>query len=180
MTLKLMTIINEARKYEYGCVMLYFDFPQLFKIQDGIDPNDIYEVEDDNSFGLENEPHVTLLFGLHKEVTDEDVRKILKKHTFGDITVNQLSFFDNPDYDVLKFDVKGKSLYDVNSDLKKFPHTTDYPNYHPHLTVGYLKNGKGKKWVDKLKTERIVLTPKYVTYSKPTGKKTKFKINLSK
>ena len=36
-------VLNENRKYEYGCVMLYFDFPILDKIHKVIDPNDVYE-----------------------------------------------------------------------------------------------------------------------------------------
>jgi len=28
--------------YSSGCVMLYFDFPMMNKIHDGIDPNDLY------------------------------------------------------------------------------------------------------------------------------------------
>lgn len=180
MTLKLMAIINEERKYEYGCVMLYFDFPQMFRVQDGVDPDDLYEDPDDDSFGLEDNPHVTLLFGLHKEVTDKQVKKVLDAHTFSDITIDKLSYFGNPDYDVLKYDVSGKSLHEVNSDLKKLPHTSDFPNYHPHMTVGYLKSGTGKKWVKKLKTMKVTLTPQYATFSKPDKKKTKFKINFSK
>ena len=176
MTLKLMTIINEERKYEYGCVMLYFDFPQMFKVQDAIDPDDLYEVPDDDSFGFEDEPHVTLLFGLHKEVTDKQVKMVLDSHRFSNITINKLSYFDNPEYDVLKYDVSGKSLHDVNSDLKKLPYTSDFPDYHPHMTVGYLKSGTGDKWVKKLKTMKATLTPKYATFSKPDKKKTKFQV----
>jgi hypothetical protein len=54
--------------------------------------------------------------------------------------VYSLPEFENELYDVLKFDVKReKSLFDCNKDLMKFPHTTDYPDYHPHLTISYLK-----------------------------------------
>ena len=50
-----------------------------------------------------------------------------------------------------QFDVKGDNLHDANEELKKYPFTSDYPDYHPHLTIGYLKPNKGKKYVDILK-----------------------------
>ena len=179
-------VLNEGRKYEYGCAMLYFVFPMMNKIHDAIDPDDVYEEEDDDSFGFETEPHVTLLFGLHKEVTDEDVKGVINNFTFAPIKLTKLSTFKNEKYDVLKFDISddggGHALYEVNKELKKFPFTSDFPDYHPHMTVGYLKSGTGDKWVKKLKVQEFTLTPKYAIYSKPNkGKKekTKFKIEIT-
>ena len=180
-------VLNEGRKYEYGCAMLYFDFPMIYKIQDAINPDDVYEEEDDDSYGFETESHVTLLFGLHKEVTDDEVKGVLNKFTFAPIKLTKLSIFDNPKYDVLKFDIAdnggGHILYEVNKELKKFPFTSDFPDYHPHMTVAYLKPDTGNKWVKKLKIQEFTLTPKYAMYSKPNkGKKekTRFNIQLSK
>ena len=176
-------VLNEGRKYEYGCAMLYFDFPMMNKIQDAIDPSDVYEEEDDDSFGFETEPHVTLLFGLHKEVTDEEVKSVIDKFRFAPIKLTKLSRFDNPDYDVLKFDIAddggGHVLYEVNKELKKFPFTSNFPDYHPHMTVAYLMSGTGEKWVKKLNVDEATLTPKYALYSKPNKEKTKIEIETS-
>lgn len=184
MTLKLMKMINENREYEYGCAMLYFDFPTLLKIQDVINPKDIYEDPDDDSFGLEDEPHITLLFGLHKEVTDEEVEDIVKSFVYRPIKLSKLSIFDNPDYDVLKFDIDEKSrggniLYKVNKELKKLPFTSNFPDYHPHMTVGYLKSGTGEKWSEKINIGDFTIVPKFVIYSKPDSTKLKFEIRVS-
>lgn len=178
-------VLEESRKYEYGCVMLYFDFPQMSEIQNKIDPNDVYEDPDDDSFGFEDEPHVTLLFGLHKEVTDKQVEDIISKFVYGPISLSNLSIFDNPDYDVLKFDIPNTSsgagfLYKTNKELIKLPHTTNFPNYHPHMTVGYLKKGTGEKWVKSFNTEEFVVTPHSAIYSKPNREKTKFNIRIKK
>jgi len=178
-----MKLINEDRKTSYGCVMLFFDFPNMYKVQDAIDPDDVYEDPDDDSFGFEDEPHVTLLYGLHDEVTDEEVKGVLDKFEFKPITLSKLSLFDNPDYDVLKFDIGndggGHILYEVNKELKKFPFTSDYPDYHPHSTVAYLKPKTGKKWVEKIDAKGFEVTPKFAVYSKPNEKKSKFKIRIS-
>lgn len=178
--MKLLDIFTEAtnQKFEYGCVMLYFDFPEIYKIQDEINPEDIYYEPGDRSFGLEDEPHTTLLFGLHKEVTTDDVEKVLEGFEYGDVLIGNISLFENPRYDVLKFDVKGKNLHNTNEKLKEFPHTSSFPTYHPHLTISYLKPGMGKKYVEKFKGMTFKLTPKYAVYSKPDGDRDVLDINV--
>jgi 2'-5' RNA ligase len=173
-----MKIINEIQKYEYGCVMLYFDFPDIKKIHQKINPSDVYTSENDNSFGLELEPHTTLLFGLHSEVGDKQIKDVLSHHAFGTCQIKNASLFENEEYDVLKFDVNGNGLHECHADLCKYPHTTSYPNYHPHLTIGYIKKGLGQKQVELFKNMGYSLTPQYAVYSKPDGSETKFKINI--
>ena len=48
----------ERTNVSKGCAMLYFDFPDMEKIHDMIDDDDLYEEE---GFGLEEETHLTLL-----------------------------------------------------------------------------------------------------------------------
>jgi 2'-5' RNA ligase len=177
--IKLKDLIKEAaQKFEYGCAMLYFNFPEIYKIQDAINPKDLYEEEGDRSFGFEEEPHTTLLFGLHEEVIVEDVRKVLDNFTFSTCTLLNASLFENPDYDVLKFDVKGENLHAANAALAQYPHTTNFPDYHPHLTVAYLQPGTGKKYVKMLKNQKFELVPQYAVYSQPSGVKTKIPIAI--
>jgi 2'-5' RNA ligase len=165
--------------------MLHFKFPEMSKIQDMIDPKDIYEDSSDSSFGLETEPHVTLLYGLHKEISDNDIKFTLKKFQFGPCRLVNPSIFQNPDYDVLKFDVNyatrgGAFLHKANKALKEFPHTEDFPEYRPHFTIARLKKGKGKKYADALKSSIFTLEPDYAKYSKIDGSDIKFKISLQK
>ena len=180
--MKLVKLIQEKKTdaYEYGCVMLYFDFPLINKIHDAIDPDDLYEEEGDRTYGLEDEPHCTLLFGLHP-VALMDIKKVLARHKFGPCKVYNASLFQNEKYDVLKFDVgyasKGDNfLHKCNEDLKKFPYTNSFPNYHPHLTIGYLKPGFGKKYAERLKGFESELAPQYAVYSKPPNTKHKIAI----
>lgn len=179
--IKLLDILNEEKKqtYDYGCAMLYFNFPQINKIHDAIDPKDIYTQEGDRSFGLENKPHCTLLYGLHNEVTTEDIKKILDKYTFSTVKAKNVSLFQNPDYDVLKFDVEGNNLHKVNSDLQQYPFTTNFPDYHPHLTIAYLKPGTGKKYTKMLSGMEYSLKPQYAVYSKPNGDEDKINIKTN-
>jgi 2'-5' RNA ligase len=184
--IKMLDVITEDYKHRYGCVMLFFNFPYLNKIQDAINPDDLYEESDDDSFGLEPSAHVTLLFGLHKEVSNEDVKQSLKDIIFDDCKLFNLSFFENEKYDVLNFEVGyatrgGAFLSKANKELKKLPYTSEFPDYNPHMTIAYLKPGMGKKYVDKLKRlDDYTLTPKECIYSKTDKSKVKIKINLRK
>jgi 2'-5' RNA ligase len=175
---KLIKVLEEAtgQTYDFGCVMLYFNFPEIKKIHEIIDPEDIFHEDGDRSFGLEDEPHTTLLYGLHDGVSSEDVEGVLEHFNFGTCSIENASLFDNPQYDVLKFDVSGPSLHEANKELAEFPHTNNFPDYHPHLTIGYLKPGTGKKYTEKLKGVSYNLKPEYVVYSKPNGDKDKLKI----
>lgn len=171
-------IVEEKQTYDFGCVMLYFNFPIMNKIHDSIDPKDIYTQEGDRSFGLENEPHCTLLYGLHEGVSTEDVKKVLDKYTYSTVIAHNASLFENKDYDVLKFDIKGANLHETNSDLQQYPFTSNFPDYHPHMTVGYLNPGTGKKYTKMLKGQKFDLLPQYAVYSKPEGDQDKININI--
>ncbi len=165
-------LLLEDHKHDFGCAMLFFNFPQIFKIHSAIKEEDIYQDEEDPSFGLESEPHCTLLFGLHPEVTTEDITKVIDGHDLDQIFLaHNISIFDNPKYDVLKFDIEEKvkfqnSLNRINKQLRSFPHTNDYPDYHPHMTVAYLKKGTGKKYVGAFEGTQFDLNPSYAVYSK--------------
>ena len=178
--IKLKDLLNEnsSSTYQYGCVMLYFKFPNMKKIHSMIDPADVYTQEGDMTYGLEDVPHITLLYGLHPEVTLEDVKKVLDSHTYSTCTIKNASLFNNPDYDVLKFDVSGKDLHETNADLKQYPFTTSYPDYHPHMTIGYLNPGEGEKYVSKLKGMQYSLVPDYAVYSHPNGTKDRIEIKV--
>ena len=164
--------------YEFGCVMLYFSFPEINKIHDAINPQDLYEEEEDSTYGLEDEPHTTLLYGIHAGIPLEVIEGIVDRYTFSKCNIGNASLFTNDKYDVLKFDVTGKNLHECNSALRELPHTSTFPDYHPHLTIGYLKPGMGKKYVEIMKRLTFTLIPQYGVYSMPTGEKEKFPIHI--
>lgn len=174
-------LLTEDRKHEYGCVMLFFDFPEMKQIHSLIKPEDLYEDPEDSSFGLESEPHCTLLFGLHEEVPTEDIKKILDKYSFTTCQISEPSLFKNDKYDVLKFEVYEDSLYKINQELRRYPHTNNFPDYQAHCTIAYIKKGLGQKYVDLLNKKEMTqfeLPPSYSIYSKPDGTQDKININL--
>ena len=161
--------------YKYGCVMLYFKIPTLDKILSEIEDSDVY---DKKGFGVETTSHVTLLYGLHDdEIKDSEIFDIVMDKKYPDLFLVNPSLFENSDeYDVLKFDIKypdkNKVLHEINKELMvNFPYTTDFPKYHPHCTIAYLKKGEGKKYVKKFKDYEIKVHPNKIVYSKSDGDK---------
>ncbi len=170
---KLLTEM-EDKKYSYGCVMLYLDLDKAWwdKIQDNISDDDVYT---EDGYGRETEPHITVLYGLHDDIPDSDIEAAVDKMTSPEITLRKISSFNNEKFDVIKFDVEGEGLFKMNKLFTKFPHTTDFPDYHPHTTIAYVKAGKGDEYHKTLdKDESLMLKPSKIVYSKADGTKKEY------
>jgi len=164
--MKLMDILKEVeRKHSAGCAMVFFDFKVLSDIHSMIDADDVY---DEDGYGLEDEPHCTLLYGFDDDVHVDDIEPIIDRFKFRPLKLTNISVFENADYDVLKFDVQGDYLYKINKDLTKLPYETSFPVYHPHSTVAYLKPGLGEKYVKKIgENAKFTVIPQFVKFTHP-------------
>lgn len=187
--IKLKNLIKEEKEpvYEYGCAMLYFEpNNEVVEFQKTIRPEDIYTEDKNGGYGLETEPHCTLLYGLHEEVELEDVKNVLDNIVFGYCRIHNPSLFENEKFDVLKFDVGythkgGAFLHNANRLLNNLPNTQTYPDYHPHMTVAYLKPGMGKKYVENLGgVPAFIYKPTHLVYSQPDGTKTEITLRQNK
>ena len=170
---------HKTHKNEYGCLMFYLDVAKedWDKLQEMIDDEDLYEPEDDSSYGRETEPHATILFGFHADVPDEDLEKEIDKIKEPKIGFKGISSFNNEKFDVLKFDVDSKDMHDLNGKFKKFPHTNNFPDYHPHVTIAYLKPKTAEKYIKKMKgMEEMHAEVDNLVYSKPDGEKKTYKV----
>lgn len=176
---KVMGINEQVDKYPYSCAMLYFTPDTLNELHNQINQDDLYISDEMGGYGLETEPHCTLLYGLHdNEVTPEQIGEILNGQSYTICRAHNLSLFENPQYDVLKYDIEGGNLRETNELLKQFPFTTDYPDYHPHMTVAYLKPGLGKLYVERLGGKELSITPQHTIYSRTNGDRLKYPIKV--
>jgi hypothetical protein len=161
---KLMT--EKEGPFEYGCSMVFFEFPEIKTIHQEISESDL------SGSGLESESHVTLLYGLHSdEVDDNKVLNLSCELPIESMRLHNVSAFENDDFDVLKFDVDAPVLYKINSKLTKLPHTNEFPDYQPHSTIAYLKPGTAKKYIEVFEGRSYEVFPTKVIYSKPGGEK---------
>lgn len=167
---KIMLEKKKTTQYSAGCVMGYFenDFNNP-KIKE----SDIYDNEE-NEFGLEVEPHVTVLYGLDDKKTDEE--ELVKLFTMLDgpvCSTTQISLFENPDFDVVKWDIEQPELVILNRMLTSmYPYKTDHPDYHAHVTIAFCLPGEGKKYTKKFKGAKKQKIA-YWVYSQADGRKIK-------
>lgn len=173
--------LNEGKhsdKFEYGCVMVFLDVNQedWDRLESMIDKDDLYLGKNgDRGYGFETEPHVTVLYGLHGDIPLEDIEAIIKKLKRPEIKMQKVASFNNPEFGVLKFDVESADLHNENSKFTKLPHTTSYPDYHPHATIAYIKSEKIDEYVDKFKDiEPIEVIVTKVVYSMVDGTKKEY------
>lgn len=163
---------DDILRFQYGCAMIYFDLPEIKQIHSKIKDEELYKTREEG-YGMECDPHVTLLFGLHSdEVEDDTIMDICGRRGYKDVILKNISLFKNKEFDVIKFDAEGEDLYYINSLLVKYPHTTDYPDYHPHCTIAYVKAGMGEEVLKRIKGDiELEIVPKEVVYSKPDRSK---------
>ena len=162
--------------YSKGCVMAYLDGlkPEIEEIQSKIEADELYEEDDDRSYGLEDEPHVTVLYGIHSDKVDpEEVIALIKKIDWkNSISIGKPSLFENEKYDVLKLGANAEWLNKANRALcKTLPYSNDYPDYKAHVTVAYLKPGTGRDVVKRLGDFGTEIVPSKMVYSLPDGEK---------
>lgn len=173
-------LLNENKKNhknDFGALMVFLDVEKKKwkELQDLINEDDLYTEENDSSYGREMDPHVTILYGLHDDIKDEDIEEDINEIKEPKIAFKSISSFNNDKFDVLKFDVKSEDLNKLNKKFSEYPNTNKFPDYHPHVTTCYVKAGKSEKYIkllnDYLKENNLDITPNKIVYSKTNGTK---------
>jgi len=170
----------QSKKLDYGCVMLYAKVPDWEERISYIKKEDIYD-DELNDYGLEDTPHCTLLFGIHLNETDPfDVKQVMTTFMPVKSLITYMSTFNNPIYDVVKYDVPvNYQLRKYHEILKKtFPNTQDFPDYHPHMTIAYVLPGTGKKYTQTVKAFQVVFNKAVYSYKNEGGILEKINVEL--
>ncbi len=145
---------NQQRDF-FGCVMMQAKIDNWKEYHTaGIDKEDVYIKPHDKSYGLEEEPHVTVLFGVHEDEIDEDTMASVIKGNMKPITlsVDEVDVFEGDEYDVVKYNLPLTDELQAQRDLfTQFPNTQTFPDYKPHMTIAYVNPGAGKKYKRKLR-----------------------------
>jgi 2'-5' RNA ligase len=133
--------------------------------------------------GREEEPHVTVLYGLEGE-DPKEVADLLKGEKPIKAKIQGVSIFpakEAGDYDVVKLDIDSPDLRRLNTKLKQnLPYTSDYPDYKPHVTLAYVKAGTGKKYAGRVLkgVSGETITVPSVTFSAKDGTKTEIPLGV--
>jgi len=158
---------------KFASVLAIFDKDDTKYVMDwsrkNISFDDLYT---DTEKGLEDEPHVTVLYGLHSDDIEE-VKPYLNGNGSFSITLGKVSkFTDKAECDVLKIEIDGNEIRELNNKLKQLDHTSNY-DYNPHCTLAYVQKGCCDDLVgcDYFEGKKIVF--KNVTFSTSDRIKTK-------
>lgn len=157
---------------DYACIMLDYEQPEFIKeIQKSIPEEEVYfgeneEEKEKNMYGIEDEAHITICYGLENEVKFEDFKKYLfPLSNYKTILVN-ISTFKNEKFDVLKVDARCPKAAESNkSIMDNFEVHTDFKEFHPHMTIAYMKKGFADKYTKDMLDKIDTLIPTDFNYS---------------
>jgi 2'-5' RNA ligase len=168
-----------GEKHEYSCALLVIEGEIKKEIMAVVE-----EIPDTEltMWGKEDEPHITVKFGLHAD-TDDELAKLVKG--FGPLTVQlgEISIFGpntNKEtgelFEVVKIEVSGEDIFRLNRLIcDNMEYTDSFPDYTPHLTLAYVKEGEGSKYIGS-----CAVTGRSITFDKVQfSDKTRDKTNLS-
>jgi 2'-5' RNA ligase len=162
--------------YKFGCVMANLNIPNWDEITSHINIDDLYKPEEDR-YGIESDPHITILYGLHNNVKDSEVEKIIKSVNGDNITIDikGIDIFENEEFDVVKMSVQSEYLTKLHYELYKLPNSDRFSKYNAHITIAYVKKGEGSKYRRSSYSHHIDGIHDII-YSKPDGNKIKWSI----
>lgn len=103
----------------------------------------ILQDDPNEEYGLEKSPHVTLLYGLVNENDFFPVRRNFANMDAPTFKIGKISSFRNPDkpYDVILLEIDSPTFHEINKYLRTLKNENTYPEYKPHMTLGYVKKG---------------------------------------
>lgn len=159
-------------KNEYGCLMAIVPpthGPHIVKFgKTVIPPSILYTKPNDDSYGYDNNPHVTVKYGYAPDLTKQDLATILRGIKPFNIILHALSQFNNPEFDVVKFDAESPVLRELRAKADQFPNNDRFPEYKPHMTLAYVK----PKSFGHIKEKLTISVPiKHFEYSGADGRK---------
>jgi hypothetical protein len=157
---------------EYACLMLDFEMPEFIKsIQSKIAEEELFfgkteKEKEKNEYGIEDESHITIVYGLDNEVKFEDLKKYLFDISKYKTILTNISVFENEDFDVLKAEAKCPLAAKSNGLISKnFDVHTEFKDYNAHMTIAYMQKGQAKKYTKKILDKIETLTPYEFNYS---------------
>jgi 2'-5' RNA ligase len=178
-------MIEENSKGNYEFSSVQFNYPIDFAkdvMQWGrknVDTEDIFVDPHDESYGLEDNIHTTVLYGIHDK-TPSKTKRIIEPTPPFKITLGEIDKFPGgTDYDVIKINVEGDVLRDLHYKIREnITNTNSYPDYKPHMTIGYVLPNSCNHLLGSEEFKGMTFQVNTVIFSSSEKKWKKFKIKL--
>jgi 2'-5' RNA ligase len=173
-----------AKSYPFSSVQLDFPTEQrdyFISKTKGLIRRDWLYQPNTGRYGLEERPHVTVLYGLHDETPSLELINLFETYPKFSATLGKITLFrgdeNGNDFDVVKADVDCSDLHVLNSEIAELcEYTNDHPEYKPHATVGYVEKGIGNDLEGSRAVYGLSIPVQQVVFSGKNG--TKRLINL--
>lgn len=124
--------------------------------------------------GREDNPHITVKYGLTDDSpeTIQKLTQLLESHPPITATLGKTSVFTGgEDGDVVKAEVDSPQLHALNDAIAKaFPNEDTHPEYEPHVTLAYVKPGKGAKYAGDTQLQGLPVRFTSLTFATKDGK----------
>lgn len=179
---------KKIKQGEYGAIMALVPHDIAQEIVEfgvrNIKDSDVFSDEENPRLGRELEPHVTVKYGLLED-NPKTVRRFFNDSKPFKAKLGKVRHFEPPEmeFDVVTVEVISKDLEEMNkkvTDHFKCAHGLVSNEYHPHITLSYVKRGKGKDYVgsDEFEGKEIILDTLIISPRK--GNRTYFSIGSDK
>lgn len=126
--------------------------------------------------GLEEDPHVTLRYGIQGEDTDR-IREFLERQQPFDATLGKTDIFppsaNSDGAGVVVAPIESAELHRLNTEIERHGDfkASDFPDYKPHATIAYVKPEAAEKYRGMAETEGQRFRIASIDISKRDGSK---------
>ena len=164
----------QGSKHEYSSVYVSVPNPIADDIISwstiNLNDNVIYVSQNNPYYGREDEIHITALYGIHTTKIDL-VKEIMQDQEPLQIELGKIQIFTSPfKFDVVVVEVISHDLETLHKKLcNNLKFTNKYPQYYPHVTVAYVKKGKGWKHHDLSIWDGLRFSCDYAIFSSSDG-----------
>lgn len=130
----------------------------------------------------EREIHITVLYGIKPTIPVSEIQAFVEKLPLVVAKLGKISFFHQPEQDVLKITVDSPQLLEINNRLIKYLGAENVEpskyTYNPHLTLAYVKPNVLNALEGNDRFNGYVHLLKKMTYSEPTTSR-KYQFGMS-
>lgn len=140
--------------------------------------SELFMPADDYTHGREEEPHITVLYGIHSPAPTESA-KLLEGKSPIELKLGKISIFtSNSAFDVVKIDVISSGLHHMNALLKTHLLSTQhYDEYRPHVTIAYVKKDRCYQLEKNDTFDGLTWKVNSLVFSSKSGTKTPIRLN---
>lgn len=140
--------------------------------EDTVSESDLFIDNESLFYGREDEPHITIVYGMHAD-GPEEVAPIFEKHMPFTVTFGLIDSFNRMDFDVLIIRAYSKKLHELHHEvMEKTKTTSKFKYYEPHCTLAYVQKGKCKDLMGVDEFEGVEIEVSKLIFSNKVGVKT--------